>query len=78
MLRIPNRQNLLPLLYHTAFSVQKMPTYIVVKSVICSSSLSPDYQRPGSVRRNCDCLSDPVHFAGLHRNGKIEVELPQK
>ena len=26
MLRIPNRQNLLPSLYHTAFSVQKMPT----------------------------------------------------
>ena len=26
MLRIPNRQNLLPPLYHTAFSVQKMPT----------------------------------------------------
>ena len=24
-LRIPNRQNLLPPLYHTAFSVQKMP-----------------------------------------------------
>jgi len=26
MLRIPNRQNLLPLLYHTEFSVQKIPT----------------------------------------------------
>ena len=28
MLRIPNRQNLLPPLYHTAFSVQKMPTRV--------------------------------------------------
>ena len=28
MLRIPNRQNLLPRLYHTAFSVQKMPTRV--------------------------------------------------
>jgi len=28
MLRIPNRQNLLPSLYHTAFSVQKMPTRV--------------------------------------------------
>ena len=26
--RIPNRQNLLPPLYHTAFSVQKMPTRV--------------------------------------------------
>ena len=28
MLRILNRQNLLPSLYHTAFSVQKMPTRV--------------------------------------------------
>jgi hypothetical protein len=28
MLRILNRQNLLPPLYHTAFSVQKMPTRV--------------------------------------------------
>ena len=28
MLRIPNRQNLLPPHYHTAFSVQKMPTHV--------------------------------------------------
>ena len=28
MLRIPNRQNLLPPRYHTAFSVQKMPTRV--------------------------------------------------
>ena len=27
MLRIPNRQNLLPELYRTEFSVQKIPTY---------------------------------------------------
>ena len=26
MLRIPNRQNLRPQLYHTEFSVQKIPT----------------------------------------------------
>jgi len=30
MLRIPNRQNLLPPRYHTAFSVQKMPTRVQV------------------------------------------------
>ena len=28
MLRISNRQNLLPPLYHTAFSIQKMPTRV--------------------------------------------------
>ena len=28
MLRILNRQNLLPSLYHTAFSGQKMPTRV--------------------------------------------------
>ena len=28
MLRMLNRQNLLPPLYHTAFSVQKMPTRV--------------------------------------------------
>ena len=44
----------------------------LVNSTICSSSLSPDYQRPGSVHRNCDCFSDPVHYAGLHRNAGNE------
>ena len=28
MLRIPNRQNLLPPPYHTTFSVQKIPTRV--------------------------------------------------
>ena len=39
MLRIPNRQNLLPLLYHTEFSVQKIPTCVFL-STYASTSLS--------------------------------------
>ena len=38
MLRIPNRQNLLPELYHMKFSVQKIPTF---KQLLCTQIQCP-------------------------------------
>ena len=40
MLRIPNRQNLLPKLYRTEFSVQKIPTCEQLQQILSACAAS--------------------------------------
>ena len=45
MFRIPNRQNLLPPLYHTEFSVQKIPTCVQEsKSTVVKKGVSSIFE----------------------------------
>ncbi len=67
MLRIPNRQNLLPKLYRTEFSVQKIPTC----EQLLHGSLRPLYIL---ARHNCNPSSSAVindHIPDMHRSSHL-------